>query len=475
MTNRRLSFEVAQSRLVESLFWYIYILFFIACSFITHRIDDQYWLYFSSAFFAYTGVLAAFIFIGGRYNRHALQQAKWVIFCILGFIVLLLLQATIPMEYRFASKPWASDAPNWFAPDTVISVVPEKTAWLILSNILVFCGFLVSLMLIDSRSRVKQLLFGVILAGSIHAIVGIYAYFTEIHLVDVKQLDGHFRTARGWFVNRNHFAALLSLSLVGSLTYLIKAALMSAKRKRKKPSFDVIIYAVLFCLCVMAIILSQSRAGLACLVLALLVVIIIVRRIGVGLSINGKLIIGIVLAIACFSAYYGQTLLSRFATELLSLGERGTQWEITWQAIKQAPIVGYGGGSYGTVFQVYRENVDLRDVIYNQSHSEYLHIWLEQGVVGLVLWLLILWFTFKQAIRIIKRSKSTLISATAIASATVLTAALMQAAVDFNLQILNIRWYFFVIIALLFSLSGISQSQARRPGKGNRKSSEIDQ
>ena len=143
------------------------------------------------------------------------------------------------------------------------------------------------------------------------------------------------------------------------------------------------------------------------------------------------------------------------------MGERTIQWQITLSAILQVPISGYGGGSYGTVFQVFREYSELREVIFNQSHNEYLHICLEQGLIGLTLWLLLISIVFRSALRSLSRTSSSLTKSVLLSSILVLAAALMQATVDFNLQIVNIRIYFFAIMAMIFAVPSTSQRKAR--------------
>jgi len=161
--------------------------------------------------------------------------------------------------------------------------------------------------------------------------------------------------------------------------------------------------------------------------------------------------------------YFGKDLLLRFSTDAL-LGERLSQWTLTWQAIEQAWLLGYGGNSYADVFQIFRGDQDFRQVVFNQAHNDYLHIWLEQGLVGLALWLGLLSIALRAAFRGFTNSASQLSRAVLISVAVVLIAALAQSAVDFNLQILNIRVYFFVIMSLVFSVPAIRHKKGA-PGK----------
>ena len=182
-------------------------------------------------------------------------------------LLLLLLQMTLPINSDVAllSGPSSSSiAPQWFAPAGLWSIVPEKTRWLFNSELLIFSTFVLSIALVCSRRRLKQLLTVILIVGVTHSLVGVFAKYGGLTLVDIMQLDGHFTAARGWFINRNHFAAFVSLCLVSALAWQVKS-LMSAKGARPVAMVlaQVMSYriAYLFALTVgiVAIVLSQSR------------------------------------------------------------------------------------------------------------------------------------------------------------------------------------------------------------------------
>ena len=104
---------------------------------------------------------------------------------------------------------------------------------------------------------------------------------------------------------------------------------------------------------------------------------------------------------------------------------------------------------------------DLRDVLYDQAHNDYLHIWLEQGLVGLSLWMAFLVFSIYTAVIGLANSSSTLINAIVISGVIVVFAALLQSLVGFNLHIINIRFYFFAIIALIIAAPRVSQRKSK--------------
>lgn len=463
-------------RVLDTLIWYGYLLMLIVVSFVNDFYSSQIWLTISAYVYLLGGLFVFSVINGGRFNRSGLVRAKYAIMILCAMLLLLLLQIIVPVERHtelllFNNLLFDSVPPSWFKPHGLWSIVPEKTRWLLNSEVLVFSLFVLSIALIYSRRRLKQLLIVLLCVGLAHSLVAILAKYGGITLVDTKQLDGHFTAARAWFINRNHFAAFISLSMLGALAFQLKF-FMSQKNAgfasmvlEQLTSYR-IIYLLGLVVGIVALLLSQSRAGFLAFLLSVILVLAFIgkRRLIHRFTLGGRKLLvptGIVIAVITF--YFGGELLLRFSSDSL-LGERLAQWSLTWGAITQSWLLGYGGNSYADVFQIHRGYQDFRQVIFNQSHNDYLHIWLEQGLIGLVLWLGLLALAFRSAYAGIKSNASTLVSAILISVLIVVLAALSQSLVDFNLQIVNIRVYFFAIMSLAFSVPAIRQ---RKRGSEN--------
>ena len=457
---------------MPALFWYIYLAFVLTISFLSQRFDSQVWHWFSLVFYSYLGCYLFTVWLGLDFNRRGIYRARWFVACFSLTLIWLAMQIILPSDAMLnlilaASSP----APDWFKPSTVISVTPLKTKWLLMSNVMILAWFLLSVALIDRRSRVHQFLLVLMAVGLLHASVGIFALHSEVLLVAREQLDGHYSAARAWFVNRNHYAAFLNLTVAAGAAYLLKVWLgnMSNNTQDWLPGrfawqqwVAVLVLSVTF----IAIALSQSRGGFLSLLLSIFLLFLWQTPLRSLALRHWRSVIVICLILVGLLGYFGQELISRFSTDALTLGERIAQWQMTLSAILQAPISGYGGGSYGTVFQILREYSDLRQVVFNQSHNEYLHIWLEQGLIGLTLWLVLLALVFHSALRSLPRTVSGLTTAVLASSILVLIAALVQAMVDFNLQIMNIRIYFFAIMALIFAVPSINRDKRKQRRSG---------
>lgn len=87
--------------------------------------------------------------------------------------------------------------------------------------------------------------------------------------------------------------------------------------------------------------------------------------------------------------------------EITSMGTRVLYFETAWQLISARPILGYGTGSYGYEYSaVVRDKyTDWRAKPGTDPHNQYLFIWVENGVVGLLAFLGFLLFAFRRAIQ----------------------------------------------------------------------------
>ena len=452
----------------ETLAWFGLLTLIGIASFIFGGYGSQHWLQFSAVFYVWFCFSLTLAALGGRINWRAIRSARHVIILLLASMIWLYLPLIVPykhalydlLETRLVDGP--AHLPTWFSPMISWSVSPNRTRWLLMSEVLISCIFISTLALVYNRQRLRQLLVLFMIIGLAHAAVGLFGKFANVLFVERLEVDGHFDVARGLFINRNHFAAFLVLTLLGGLAaqwrLLIKTPFNNVKEVMAS-HLRVRHLWVLFSigLTLVACISSQSRGAVLSLVVGLVIAMVFTGT----QELRNKRIILLPLVVFSVIAfvYFGQELLQRLSQDALSLGERWEQWQITFKAIRHNPLLGYGGGSYATVFQVFRDDDNLRQVVFAQSHNHYLHLWLERGVVGLAIWLTMIALIIKRAVKILRKSPSSLVRGVQFAAMVVMVAALTQSLVDFNLQILNIRAWFFIIIAITYASSHIKHTR----------------
>ncbi len=446
--------------LLEKLLWCGFLVILFSCSFVFGGYATRDWLMFSGVFYLWFSIYLLIVGLGAKANYRALKAARVCIGLLLFSLVWLYFQMTLPFShalYGALSEPSLVSQvapPSWFRPEAVWSVTPSRTQWLLLSESLFFCMFLSVLAIVHSRQRLRILLIMILIVGVVHSAIGLVSKTAGLLLVDIKELDGHFSAARGLFINRNHFGGFVVICLFGGigwqLRFFSKYAGVKAREMVIAQFTGFYLWAfVAIAFGMIAVISSESRAASFSIIVAFVLVITLTKRDDKVLG--PKFLSVIVIIGAMLLLYFGQELLARIVKDGFSLGERWEQWKFTLAAIGDNPLFGYGGGSYSTVFQSYRHGDDFRQVVYAQSHNYYLHLWLERGLIGLTVWVALLFTLLKHAYHHSMAHRSSLVRSSMGAALIIIVASMIQSMVDYNLQMLTIRSYFMVLLALVLA------------------------
>ncbi|MBU0710265.1 MAG: tetratricopeptide repeat protein, partial [Candidatus Omnitrophica bacterium] len=148
-----------------------------------------------------------------------------------------------------------------------------------------------------------------------------------------------------------------------------------------------------------------------------------------------------------------------------NLGERKIQnlmrvhvWASSFNIIKAHPILGVGAGNFEYAYPLYRtpkeKAVTPRGTKYTQAHNQILQIWSEMGILGLLVFLGILFYAFRKSVLFIKTKKKQnafneifLMAGTTSA----LAALLVQSLFNPMLEIPTSGFLFWLLLALVFT------------------------
>jgi O-antigen ligase len=110
-------------------------------------------------------------------------------------------------------------------------------------------------------------------------------------------------------------------------------------------------------------------------------------------------------------------------------------WKQSWEMVKDAPWMGVGLGHYALYYPRYRDPSDQNAGFF--AHNDYLQIWVEAGLPGLLLLIAVLVTVLLAYVRTLRRSiaASQRIELTALFAGLLATAA--HSVVDFNLYVLS--------------------------------------
>jgi O-antigen ligase len=271
-----------------------------------------------------------------------------------------------------------------------LSVTPASTAYaigLVLTAVLFFWAARQCC----SRGQVRTIVHGIALTGLVVALVAIVLRSVVHNSLIYGRWQALDKGAHpfGPFVNRDHFA-----------TWVVMACPMAAggvaaslRRLRAAPGPAGILVAAFQWLgssgawagaagivMVVALVLSTSRSGIIALGASLVTGAWLARTRLTRLTAAIALLL--LLASAAIVAAYANAhpLLGRLQ-EAVNGGDGGRRqaWAETARIIRDFPLTGTGLGSYRTAMLVYQQS--NRDILINQAHNQYLHLFAEGGLL----------------------------------------------------------------------------------------------
>jgi O-antigen ligase len=244
----------------------------------------------------------------------------------------------------------------------------------------------------------------------------------------------------GPFVNRNHFAGFVELTLPMSLVPLL---LGRVRRERR------IIVGILAVIPLAALLLSASRGGIVSLgaELAFLLLILILRQThGRQLYAGG---IVLLMAFGLVSWLGANQILTRFSglqTLEVTQSKRAAIRRGAWNIFLDHPLLGTG---LGTLQQVYPPYENLYDgKVVNHAHNDYLEALAETGILG---GLCCAWFVvalFACALRFMQTEGNSFANTLRLCGWTACCGLLVHSLVDFNLHIPS-NLLLFLLMSLL--------------------------
>jgi O-antigen ligase len=251
--------------------------------------------------------------------------------------------------------------------------------------------------------------------------------------------------ATGTFVNRNSFATFLASGLAIGVPVLLDsvAAAIAAKSSRQWVFVAVIAAGIVFI--VAALLASGSRmgafAGGAGALVTFGIGLFAVRDLGRSRLVF--VLVGVVAA-AALIVLYGSGVMERLIFTHDEDG-RGELYAQVWQAILQRPLLGYGGGSFPSTFQIFQHAPLAGEVVWDHAHSTYLALWFELGFVfGSIPLVIIGSLAVRSALGFKDRSNSLL----ALAAIGVVVVFGIHSIVDFSAEIMANAFLLIAVLAL---------------------------
>lgn len=338
-----------------------------------------------------------------------------------------------------------------------LSVDPNASAAAVRKSLAYAAVFFLVLALVNSRSRLLALARILVYAAVVMATYAVLMHLADAQIEYFGTVIRYGPSASGTYVNRNHFAGYLEMTLAIGIGLLI-AGLSDRSADSWKRFFAHILEWTLspkmvlrlaLCVLVIALTTTHSRMGNTAFFSALLIAGVIGIALSKHATRNTVVLLATLIAIDMMivGSWFGVEKLAKRIEETTTqdVRQREEPAEHTLPLIKDYAPFGAGPGSFYITFPRYRPE-KIKDY-YDYAHNDYAQFAAESGVIGLGILGLIVTMTFAAALMAQWRRRDPLMRGISFACLMGVTSLLIHSWVDFNLQIPANAMYFMVLLA----------------------------
>jgi O-antigen ligase/tetratricopeptide (TPR) repeat protein len=351
-----------------------------------------------------------------------------------------------------------------------ISLYPNATRKALVRILAVFLLFVVVRNEIASPAALRRLSIAVLVNGALLSLFGLVQFFSSKNAGTIYWSIPSHGSVFGPFVNRNHFAFYINISLGLALGLL----LMRGRRSERGPDQvdggdgrGPAAQRHLFgdptslwisggmALMLSGVVFSLSRGGFVALLGAATVSMLLTLSRRHGAWRAGTVLLTVAIALSLLIWFGLGPIETRFATlwtgEALRDG-RGYVLTHAWPLVAQFPLWGSGYGTFQYVEPIYMHTAADVGKAYVHAHNDYLEDLIEGGLFRLVLRLIALGLIFRFGYRAFRRHARQSLGALALGALFAFTTIMIHSFVEFGLYLPAIAVLATVVCAHLCAL-----------------------
>ena len=259
--------------------------------------------------------------------------------------------------------------------------------WTFLLSLLIF--FLVFRRTFTSSRHLKLLIHILLIVAAAEALYGLLqALIPTMGVLWVDYIKASIGSARGTYINRNHFAGFIEMILPLGLGYTLSLSSWREKLSIKalmstdRPNFQFFL-TIGLAVMLLALIFSKSRAGITGWGLGFLTFALLVHFGSKGLPKSYWVIIGIIMGMVTFYSFRigVDPVIERFLM-VSPDASRLDYWRDSLVIVKEHPF-GTGLATFKQVFPVFNVST-VADTTPHYAHNDYVQLLVETGWIGFV-------------------------------------------------------------------------------------------
>ena len=352
----------------------------------------------------------------------------------------------------FLVQVWAFIQWWWF------SLSPYDSFLAIIKGLTYTSLFCVTLLLVNSRTRISQLIWVMVLSATFQALYGSMMVLSGLELGFFNVKERYLGVATGTYLNRNHLAGLLELVLAMGIGLLLTNPVeyFGSMRHRVKQFLEVllsnkVILRLLLVIMVIALVMTRSRTGNTAFFISLmltgLLALLLMRRktLGTTILLTSLLVIDVAIVGTFFGVDKVAERIQQTSSKHESRDEVTRDTLLLWQS---EPVTGIGPGAFITAFPAFKGEDITSDRYYNNAHNDYAQFLVEYGLPGFILLSMVGLICFWWAVSSLRKRRSRFFQGIGFGCTMAMIAYVVHSFTDFNLQIPANASYFVVILAL---------------------------
>ena len=412
--------------------------------------------------------LAAALWTVGWMQRRdgslAVVRAAWPAFALLGaWLAYLALQwSPLPASLVRTLSPQAAAVHALAAPYAgggwiTLSIDPNASFVFWLKSCAYAIAFFLALALANTRPRARLIALVLVLSGLAQAVYGGLMHLSGTDLEIFGAKIEHGAQASGGFVNRNHLAGFLEITLALGNGLMVGSLRETGRRSWRQfwrdmaalllsPRAPLRLFLVAM---VIGLVMTRSRMGNTAFFSSLLIAGSVALALSRHATRSTVLLIASLIAIDIFivGSWFGveKTVQRIEQTTSRDVEEREDPTVYALDMARDYPVFGAGAGSFATAFMRYR-GPDIR-AFFDHAHNDYTQFLVETGALGAALAAGLPLMALVLAVLALSRRRDPLARGFAFAVLMGVCSIAIHSTVDFNLQIPANAFAFMVLLA----------------------------
>jgi O-antigen ligase len=323
-------------------------------------------------------------------------------------------------------------------------------------------AFYLVVVVCEDRNAKKRLVYALVALGAFEAFYGLLQYLTGWQQIFAYVKKYYLEEATGTYINRNHFAGLLEMTLPFTVALALRLAgnlrraseRSEAKARQLLSAKDLLPLLFLLFLAVAmfsALVFSRSRMGIISSLSSLMAIFALAG--GSSLSKRTRAVVAVVffLGVVGMVLWVGSDpVVTRFETLGHEYNETGQNrisiWRDTLTLIRQHPLLGTGLGTFSVAYTSVQST--FPNLLVDHAHCDYLEVVSELGLPGGILVSASISWILAGAIRRYRRTEDRFEAAVCLGCIGSIAAILVHSLADFNLYIPANALVFTVTLAL---------------------------